>query len=257
MHIIVCIKSVVRSAPGGVARRTLDNSELNLFDRPALEAAMQIKETAGATVTALSMGPSVGSAVLAEARAMGADRAVLINDRALAGSDTLITARVLAAAVTRLAPFDFLFFGVRTSDSDTGQVGPQTAALLSLPFVSGVRRLKADDNGWDVERVMDDWVEQWRVTLPAALTIDARSFSPRHIGLPGLAAVYDEPALEQWGLTDLNLTADQVGLEGSPTRVSALHHIKHSRSCELLTGEPRQQIEALVKRLSNKGLMGS
>ena len=84
IHIIVCIKSVVKAAPKGVARRTPENSELNPFDRPALEAALQIKAQAGASVTALSMGPAVSSEALAEAMAMGVDRTVLISDRALA-----------------------------------------------------------------------------------------------------------------------------------------------------------------------------
>ena len=113
IHIIVCIKSVVKAAPKGVARRTPDNSELNPFDRPALEAALQIKAGMGGTVTALSMGPAVSAEALAEARAMGVDRAVLISDSALAESDTLVTAKVLAAAVQKIGAFDWLFFGTR------------------------------------------------------------------------------------------------------------------------------------------------
>jgi len=126
VHIIVCIKSVVRSAPGGQAVRTPDNSELNPFDRPALEAALQIREALGGTITALSMGPQVNTEALAEAQAMGIDKGVLINDSALAGSDTLVTSRVLAAGIAKLAPYDLVMFGMRSSDSDTGQVGPQT-----------------------------------------------------------------------------------------------------------------------------------
>lgn len=269
LHIIVCIKSVVRAAPKGIARRDLQNSELNPFDRPALEAALQLKESTGAMLTVLSMGPPVAGAALAEARALGADRAVLLSDPALAGSDTLVTARVLAAAASRLAPYDFILFGVRTADSDTGQVGPQTASLLGLPFVGGVRGLRPMDvpleapsdrpsgGQWEITRTMDEWEELWQVRCPAALTIDARAFLPRHVGLAGLASVYEAPEPETWNLDRLGLTAGQCGLEGSPTRVAALHPVKQSRKCRQLDGQPDEQVEALVDYLSSKGLMTS
>lgn len=253
LHIVVCIKSVLHSAPGGIARRTLENSGLNPFDRPALEAALQLKSDHGARVTALSMGPATSRAVLTEAQAMGVDRSVLISDRALAESDTVVTARVLARAVQHLGPFDLLMFGVRTADSDTGQVGPQTAAVLEIPFVSGVQEITASQDRCEVRRVMDDWEEQWRLSFPAAMTIDAQSFTPRPVGLVGISEAYGQPSLETLKLADLGLSENEVGLAGSPTRVANLKKIKFRRSCEILTGEPREQIAALMERLSISG----
>ncbi|MBT8342393.1 MAG: electron transfer flavoprotein subunit beta/FixA family protein, partial [Desulfatitalea sp.] len=154
-HTIVCIKSVMRAASKGAGRRTPENSELNPFDRPALEAALQLKDEQGGSVTALSMGPAVATEALVEARAMGVDRAVLLCDAALAGSDTYVTSRVLAEAARRLSPFDFLLFGTRAADSDTGQVGPQTATAMEIPFVSGVRRMIPAGERWQAERLMD------------------------------------------------------------------------------------------------------
>jgi len=256
IHIIVCIKSVVKTAPKGVARRTPENSELNPFDRPALEAAIQIKAKMGGTVTALSMGPAVSSEALAEAMAMGVDRAVLISDRALAESDTLVTSRVLAAGVQKIKGFDLLLFGTRTADSDTGQVGPQTAALLGIPFISGVRKIDPEDDGWTLQRTMDGWQEDWQVRAPAAATIDPRAFLPRPIGLKGISQVYDQPAIEQLALADLNLTVQEVGLAGSPTRVAALEKIARNRRCTMLEGEPQKQVEDLLERLTRAGLVG-
>lgn len=254
VHIIVCIKSVVRSAPHGVARRSPENSELNPFDRPALEAALQIKAIAGGTVTAMSMGPEVAGEALCEARAMGADRAVLVSDRSLAGSDTLVTSRVLAAAIGQLSPYDLVLFGMRTADSDTGQVGAQTAALLQVPLISGVRATKKGPSKWEISRLMDDWQEQWQVDPPAALTIHPRAFAPRPVGLTGLAAAY-EKNIELLGLSDLGLSEKQVGLDGSPTRVAALHPVKRRRTGELLTGETAQQVETLMQRLTERGAL--
>jgi electron transfer flavoprotein beta subunit len=256
IHIIVCIKSVVKTAPKGVARRTPENSELNPFDRPALEAALQIAAKMGGAVTALSMGPAVSSEALAEAMAMGVDRAVLISDRALAESDTLVTSRVLAAGVQKIKGFDLLLFGTRTADSDTGQVGPQTAALLEVPFISGVKKIDAADDGWTLQRSMDGWQEDWQVRAPAAATIDPRAFTPRAIGLKGISQVYDQPAIEQLTLADLNLAVEEVGLAGSPTRVAALEKIARNRRCTMLEGEPQKQVEELLERLTRAGMVG-
>jgi electron transfer flavoprotein beta subunit len=257
IHIIVCIKSVIRAAGGEVARRLPENCEFNPFDRPALEAALSMKATLGGSVTALSMGPPVAAAALEEAQAMGADRTVLVSSPALAGSDTLVTARVLAAAISRLATFDFVFFGTRTSDSDTGQVGPQTASLLNLPFVGGVRSIKAQGRHWEIQRTLDDWEEHWEVVSPAAVSIHARAFPPRHIGLPAIAEADLQPVIKTFGLADLGLTPEMVGLAGSPTRVVALQKVKHERTCEMIAAEPRKQVEVLIEQLNKRGVIES
>lgn len=257
MHIIVCIKSVLRTAPTIQTGRTRDNSELNLFDRPAIEAALQLKKSFGGSVTALTMGPPVGSLALAEAQSMGVDRAVLISDPLLAGSDTVATARVLATTLSKLAPFHFIFFGMRTSDSDTGQVGPQTAALLDKPLISGVKKIVPHEEGWRIHRIMDEWEETWQVNAPVVMTIHPRAYSPRHIGLGGIARAYHQPTIETWGLPKIGLSPDKVGLNGSPTRVSALHKIKHQRNCEMLEGDASEQVATLVERLISMGKLAS
>jgi electron transfer flavoprotein beta subunit len=253
VHIIVCIKSVVKAAPKGTAKRTPENSELNPFDRPALEAALELRDHHGGSVTVLTMGPQVSMEVLAEAQAMGTDRAVLVSDRALAESDTLVTSKVLAMAINRIGAFDLLFFGTRTADSDTGQVGPQTAALLDIAFVSSAKAFTAQKEGWEIERTMDAWEETWQVASPVAATIDPRAFAPRPVGLVGISRVYEEPAIEQWSLTDLGLETEEVGLMGSPTRVAALEKIKRNRKCDMLEGEPQEQAAELMARLNKMG----
>jgi electron transfer flavoprotein beta subunit len=255
VHIVVCIKSVVKQAPKGMAKRTGDNSELNPFDRPALEAALQLKEREGGSVTVLTMGPIASRQVLAEAQAMGADNAMLISDAALAESDTLVTSKVLAAAISKLPDFDLLLFGTRTADSDTGQVGPQTAALLEIPFVGGVKRISGNNTAWQMDRTMDAWEETWQVQSPAAATIDPRAFAPRPVGLVGISAVFDQAAAGHWTLKDLGLQSGDVGLAGSPTRVAALKKIKRQKTCHILEGEPQAQVETLMAHLKKKGAL--
>lgn len=256
VRIIVCIKSVLKTAPMGGALRTAGNSELNPFDRPALEAAIRIKETMDGSVTVLSMGPEVSVEALAEARAMGVDEAVLVGDRALAGSDTLVTSKVLARAIQKIGAFDFLFFGTRSADSDTGQVGPQTASLLNVPFLGGVKKMEPKDDGWEIQRIIDAWEEIWQVQTPAAFAIDPKAFVPRPVGLVGISLVYEQRRLRQWTLDDLGLAAEQVGLTGSPTRVADLKKIKHDRKCKTLEGNPQEQADALIELLTVSGKIG-
>ena len=216
---------------------------------------MTIAAARGGSVTALSMGPSAAAGALSEAQAMGVDRCILVNDPALAGSDTLVTARVLAGAVGRLGAFDFLFFGTRTSDSDTGQVGPQTASVLNLAFVSGVKDIQAQKTHWQLRRTIDDWEEHWEIRRPVAVSIHPKAFKPRHIGLIGVAEAYEQSRIETLGLAEINLSPAEVGLAGSPTRVASMQTIERRRTCEMLAGEPDQQVAALVERLNESGVL--
>ncbi len=254
-HIIVCIKSVVTGAPSGVVKRSPQNSQLNPFDWPALEAALQMKEYNKGSVTAITMGPAISGEALAEAMAMGVDRGILISDPALKGSDTLVTSRVLAAAVKRIGKFDLLFFGTRTSDSDTGQVGPQTATLLEVPFISGVKQFEGQVGDWTVERGMDEWEETWRLSSPWSASINQHAYAPRSIGLDSLSEVFDRINIEEWSLTDLDLATEDVGLAGSPTRVVALKKLRRDRNCIMLEGDAQVQMEELITHLNKAGVL--
>lgn len=256
MHIIVCIKSVVTAAPRGRLVRTAENSALNPFDRPVLATALSLKERHGGSVTALSMGPPAAEETLREALAIGADRAVLLCDPALAGGDTLATAAALGAGAAFLAPFDLLLFGARSSDSDTGQVGPQTAALLSLPMVTGVTAVDVTGQEVTVERKVDDFLERYALATPAALAVHPAAAAPRDAALGGLAAAFDEMPVETLDIGKLGLDAANVGDAGSPTRVLSTQQVKKDRACEWIEGSPAEQAERLVQKLAADGLIG-
>ena len=254
-HTIVCIKAVVAQAPRGRIVRSAENSRFNPFDRPALETALRLRAQYGGCVTVLSMGPPSCRVVMAEALAMGADRAVLACDPALAGADTLATSTTLAAAIRKLAPYDLVLFGTRTSDSDTGQVGPQTAVALDLPLVTGVHALSPAQDSLQVERTMDHLVESFEVDFPAALTIRPEIHPPRDIGLGGLAEAFDERTVEMLTLDDLGLAGNAVGELGSPTRVLAMKPCKHERQCQFLEGEAADLADQLIRQWMEKGLL--
>jgi electron transfer flavoprotein beta subunit len=256
LNIIVCIKSVVINVPDGKVVRSSESCELNPYDRPALELALRLREKRGGTVTAISMGPEVSVLALLEAMALGVDRSVLISDPALAGSDTIATSTVLAAAITKLAPFDLILFGVRTADSDTGQVGPQTAVLLELPMVTGAQSIEQMDAGLIVERIADGFQERFEVCFPAALTVHAKAVEPRNVGLYGIESAFEEGKVENWDLSVLGLSPKQVGEAGSPTQVLSLKRVKKERKCELLSGSIEEQAEELIGRLVESGFIG-
>ncbi|BBO80635.1 electron transfer flavoprotein subunit beta [Desulfosarcina ovata subsp. sediminis] len=256
MHIIVCIKSVVTAAPRGKIVRTADQCAFNPFDRPALEIALQLKETHGGSVTVISMGPPTAAAALREAMAMGADRAALLCDAALAGSDTLATATALAATVTHLSPYDLLLFGTRTADSDTGQVGPQTSVLLGIPMVTGTTHVDLASGAITVSRQIDGFQETYALTAPAALTVHPTAALPRDAALGGLAAAFDDMPVEMLGIEQVGLDPKQVGDAGSPTRVLSMKPVKKQRACQWIEGTPVEQADALVRRLVETGLIG-
>ena len=147
MHIIVLAKQVpdiekvqFQKDNGWVDRKSAD-AEINPFDLNALEAAQQLKEKLGATVTVLSMGPASAEAVLKEGIARDADRGILLTDDAFAGADTLATAYTLAAAIRKIGAFDLILCGEKTVDGDTGQVGPAVAERLGIPHLAFVSEL--------------------------------------------------------------------------------------------------------------------
>lgn len=256
LEMVVCIKSVMLEAPVGKARRNAATCVLNPFDLPALETALQLKERYGGRTTALSMGPPETAFALRECLAMGIDRAVLLSDPALAGSDTLATAAALAAGLGKLAPWDLAFFGIRSSDSDTGQVGPQTAVRMDLPLITGMQSLTLDGSEVRVDRRMDGFCEIYTTALPAVLTVLPTACAARDLSLQGIEQAFAQGIVETWSLMDLDLNAARVGLKGSPTEVLSMQRIRKDRQCEFLNGTAEAQVEALIDRLIEMGRLG-
>jgi electron transfer flavoprotein beta subunit len=188
--------------------------------------------------------------------AMGVEHGVLVSDPALAGSDTLATSTVLAAALKRLEPFDLAFFGTRSADSDTGHVGPQTAVLLDLPMVTWAHSIESSETSLLVERRIDGFYERFQLPFPSMLTIHPNSVEPRDLGLSGIKGAFEEGEIQRWGLSDLGLSPSVVGEKGSPTRVLSLSQADRGKKCEFLDGTAEEQVEELLKRLLDAGLIG-
>ncbi|MEA2014770.1 MAG: electron transfer flavoprotein subunit beta/FixA family protein, partial [Thermodesulfobacteriota bacterium] len=160
------------------------------------------------------------------------------------------------AAIKKLGPFDLVLFGTRTYDSDTGQVGPQTAVFIDIPLVTGVTSCEWKDNLLRVNRKIDGFREEYELSLPAALTIHPSAVRPRDIPLGGIEEAFTKKKINVLTLDDLEINPRIVGYSGSPTRVISMAKVTKERTCEFLTGTTDEQAEKLVTRIKKSGLIG-
>jgi len=258
MHIVVCIKQVpdtndVKIDPetNTLIREGVE-SIINPFDENAIEAALVLKDTVGAKVTILTMGPPQAETALRDALAMGADEVHLLSDRAFAGSDTLATSYALAQAIKSLDQADLILFGKQAIDGDTAQVGPGVAELLGLPLITYVRKLDVDGEKVQVERVFEDGYEKMETELPAVLTILKEANIPRMASLKGRmkAKKAEIPVL-----TAAAVKADEkkVGLKGSPTKVVRIFTPPKKTGGVRIEGtHPLEAAKTVIEKLSEQ-----
>ena len=230
-------------------------SEVNPFDLLGLVRAVELKKSPDDEVVVISMGPPGASEGLTNCVALGADRSVLITDRALAGSDTLATSRALSLALEREKP-DLIICGRNSADGDTGQVGPEIAELMGLPHISSVRKLDLSDDGKSViaERITDEGIQTLQCDLPVLVCVTegvAPELYPDREQMERAEGI----AAEEVTAADLSSDLSQFGLEGSPTWVDEIRLVEPNRLGVLLedaTPEEaaKQAADALRQRLA-------
>ena len=255
MNIVVCLKQVpgttkVKIDPqtNTLIRQGIENI-VNPFDTYALEEGVRIRERCGGKVTAISMGPPQAEEVLREAIALGADEAILLSDSDFAGADTLATSYTLARAIDRLERSDIIICGRQTIDGDTGQVGPELAEMLRIPFVAYVSKIEEIDNGsMRLQRMVEEGHEVIETPLPAVITVVKEINIPRLPSLRGLAKS-KSAMIPVWTAQALGVEKKMVGLSGSATRVIKVFFPQRFRQGEILQGELESQVESLVNKL--------
>ena len=225
MKIVVCIKQVPASNDAKIDPETKrivregGKVVVNPFDLYAIEEAVALREQAGGEVIALSMGPEKAKAALVEALSMGADRAVLLSDRAFGGSDTWATSYALAKAIETIGDVDLILCGKQAIDGDTAQVGAGIAAKLDIQQAANV--WKIIDTGRDsitVKRLSERGWDIVRLSYPALLTVVKDINSPR---IPRLheARLARKAEIPVWKPEDIGADLDMIGLKNSPTVV--------------------------------------
>jgi electron transfer flavoprotein beta subunit len=226
VKIAVCVKQV----PEGAARRLdpstkrLDRSgegALNPFDAHAVEEALKIRDASReGEVVVLSMGPQKATDSLRKALAMGADRAVLVSDDALVGSDLVATSAVLAKALER-EQADLVLLGQQGSDSDGAVLGAALADRLRLPMFSQAAELTVADGSIRGKRQTEFGYDAIEAPLPAIVAVSDAINEPRYPSLKGIMGAKKKPQ-DALSLADLELEAGAAGEEGSKTEVYAL-----------------------------------
>jgi len=261
MKIVVMIKQVpdtteVRLDPRtGTLIREGVPSIINPEDKNALEEALKLKESMGAQVLVISMGPPQAEDALREALAMGADEAILLSDRAFAGADTWATATTLGYALKKIGDFDLVLAGRQAIDGDTAQVGPQLAEFLKVPQVTYVRELAVDDGKVRAKRAVEDGYEDIEAKLPALLTITKEANTPRYPHAGAIITAYRERKVTRWGVQDIGADPESLGLKGSPTQVKRSFSPPPKEPGQILKGAPSEAAKDLVAILRQKNII--
>jgi electron transfer flavoprotein beta subunit len=255
LNIVVCIKQVpmVTELPWdektGTLRRDLAAGMMNPACKHAVEAALQIKEAHGASITVLTMGPPAAEEVLREALAMGASRAILICDRILAGSDTYATSFVLAEAIKKEVPdCDLILCGAYTSDSETAQVGPQLAEELHIPAAAYAEHLDISGRTLRVRRLVDNFRETLEMEFPALVTVSMEQYGPRYASFAGLNQAFIESDIAIVNAKALGIDAADLDAHGSRTKVRKVFIRKTQKENVRITGAAANAVGEFLDR---------
>lgn len=250
MKIITCLKQV----PDSEAKVTAQNGQvswgeaplvINPFDEYAVEAGLQQKEALDGEVIALCLGTDSAKEALKHALAMGADRAILISDPALAEIDSQGAARVLAAAIQKIGEVDLVVFGRQTLDTGTGLTTAQTARVLGWPMLALAGSIKVEAGRVTVERVIEEGKQTLSAATPVVMSVVQSIGEPRYPSFMGIRKA-SKAEIPVWTLADLGLAAPAAVV----SRVELLNPPSRNVACEIVSGSSPEEIaETLVGKI--------
>lgn len=260
MRIAALIKQIpafeeMAIGPDGRLVREGREREMNPYCRRAVAQAVALAAAGGHDCTVVTLGPPAAEDVLREAVAWARERGVdaqgvLVTDPAFAGSDTLATARALVAALIRTGPFDLMLLGRNSVDADTGQVGPQIAQLLGLPFLPAVRAFDLDGDVVRARCETDDGALAAEVRVPVVVATAERLIDPCKVPPEGRAAV---PAGCLRVITAAELGTGPWGVAASPTWVGETRPVASARLGRVLTASADRAAREAVALLADRG----
>jgi electron transfer flavoprotein beta subunit len=219
---------------------------INPYDEYAVEEGIRLRDEHGGEVTVLCMGPSEAEKEIRTALAMGADKAILIDDESLVGDEYTISK--VMAAVLRERGFDIILGGNVSVDNGAGQVASRIAELLGIPQVTTITKLTVDGSKATVERDVEGDVEIIETTLPALFTAQQGLNDPRYPSLPGIMKAKKKP-LERLGASDINVDTEDIKPK---TRLLGLSSPPEKEAGRVLDGEKADQVKELVQLLKNE-----
>ena len=261
MKIAVCIKQVpvvsMLRFDNETRRMVRDGvpNEVNPYDVLGVSLAARLKAEHSAEVVVITMGPPQASEALVQAMAMGADRAIHLNDRAFAGSDTLATARALSAALQG-EECDLIICGRNSSDSETGQVGPEMAEMLRIPQITAVSKFEVVEDGSALAavRLTDEGHDEIECDFPALISVTDGVAEETYPGREDMELASNKP-IRELTATDLSNDTSQFGESGSPTWVNDVFSVESGRSGVVIRdATPEDAVSQVMDLLDERGV---
>lgn len=253
MNIIVCVKRVPKTAEADIyiEKDGKDIKKENLvfalndWDGYAVREAVRLKEDFGGEVVVLSVGPEESKEVLTRCLAMGADRAVRIEEPS--PNDGRLVAETLGKAIQNL-PFDLILTGVQAEDDGWGQVGVALAQILGIPHASIVTRIEVEDGKARVRRELEGGLEELlEVKLPALLTIQTGINEPKYVSLAAILEAEEKETKE--------MTLEEIGMIPKTTLEATVEQVSYppvGKMAEILKGTPDEVVDQLVEIIKKK-----
>ncbi len=266
--------------PDGTVNRAKIPTIFNPDDLHALEMALSLKDKIpGTHVSVLTMGPPKAADIMRDSLYRGADRAIMISDRRLGGSDTLATSYAIAQALKKIGDYDIVMAGRQAIDGDTAQVGPQTAEKLGLPQVTyAIEILDINDEKITIKRKLDKGIEVVEAPIPLLLTVHGASPEARK-PIAKLVMKYkyarsktemakaddllkelhkERPylAIEEWNVDDINADPGKIGLAGSPTKVKSIENVVFTTTESKVLTDSYEDIESVILELLEHHTIG-
>lgn len=262
MKIVVCLKHVpaqtdvrIDQATGQLKTEGI-SWVINPWDEYAIEEAVRIKEKLpGSTVTAICLGSPASETALRDAIAVGVDEGILLTDPAFEGSDSMVTATILAVSINRIGIPGLILCGRHATDGNTGQVGAALAEKLDIPHVSFVKKLEeVSENSLKLQRATEEGYDVLEAGLPLLITVLKEINEPRIPSLKGKMAA-KKAAITRWGMMELGLKLEETGSRGSAVRLIKKWAPPPRPTGETITGSPQEKAATLVKKLRERGLL--
>jgi electron transfer flavoprotein beta subunit len=252
MKIVVCVKQVpdtetrIRIAPEGNAIVEADvNWIVSPYDEFAIEEALRIREKKGGEIVLVTAGPERAQSALRTGLAMGADSAVHVKDPIVDAADSMGTAKVLAAAIKTLAPFDLVLTGQQGVGGDNSQVPGLLAELLDLPQVTVAVKIEIGEGKAVVEREIEGAHETWETSLPAVVSAQKGLNEPRYASLKGIMAA-KKKTIDVKDAASLGLDAAALAPK---TKVTALELPPPRPAVRMIEGDADTQVKELLRLL--------
>jgi electron transfer flavoprotein beta subunit len=234
-------------------RRLVREGKLIMDDSDAygVEMALQLVTAAGGgEVTAVTMVPNNEVSGLRSALAMGATRGIVVSDPALAGTDALGTAKVLAAAIRRAGDVDLVLAATESTDGYTGTTPVQLADLLGLPSITFAKHVEVDGQTVKVNRQTEAGYDEVEAPLPALVTVTAGVVEPRYPSFKGIMAAKNKP-VDQVTLADLGIDPSEVGAAGSRQEIFDVAPAEARQGGEIVVdeGDAYERVVAFLENL--------